>query len=54
MATRRKDLYGEDFYQWSRDQPAALRRLAAEHRNGPLDLEHPAEGNLAHYGHHNS
>jgi hypothetical protein len=30
MATRRKGLYDEDSYQWSREQAAALRRLAAE------------------------
>jgi hypothetical protein len=37
------DLYQEDFYAWTRDQAAALRRLAAERWNGPLDLEHLAE-----------
>ena len=36
-------LYDEDFYLWTRDQAAALRRLAAERWNGPLDLEHLAE-----------
>jgi len=36
-------LYEEDFYAWTREQAAALRRLAAEHWNGPLDLEHLAE-----------
>lgn len=37
------DLYREDFYAWTKDQAEALRRLAAEHWNGPLDLEHLAE-----------
>jgi hypothetical protein len=36
-------LYEEDFYLWTRDQADALRRLAAERWNGPLDLEHLAE-----------
>ncbi len=43
MATQRTKLYDEDFYQWSREQAAALRRLSAERWNGPLDLEHLAE-----------
>ncbi len=43
MATRKAELYDEDFYQWSREQAAALRRLSAERWNGPLDLEHLAE-----------
>ena len=42
MATRKAELYDEDFYQWSREQAAALRRLSAERWNGPLDLEHLA------------
>ncbi|MCS6878858.1 MAG: DUF29 domain-containing protein, partial [Geminicoccaceae bacterium] len=33
----------EDFYAWTRAQAAALRRLAAEGWNAPLDLEHLAE-----------
>jgi DNA-binding PucR family transcriptional regulator len=37
------DLYEEDFYAWTRDQAAALRRLAAQRWNGPLDLDHLAE-----------
>ena len=36
-------LYQEDFYLWTRSQAEALRRLAAERWNGPLDLEHLAE-----------
>jgi hypothetical protein len=37
------ELYEEDFYAWTRNQTAALRRLAAEQWNGPLDLDHLAE-----------
>jgi len=43
MTSRSAALYEEDFYAWTREQAAALRRLAAEHWNGPLDLEHLAE-----------
>jgi hypothetical protein len=43
MATRPDQLYKDDFYAWTRDQAAALRRLAAQRWNGPLDLEHLAE-----------
>ena len=47
MATRikpvKKELYEEDFYAWTRDQAKALRRLADERWNGPLDLLHLAE-----------
>lgn len=43
MATRSADLYAEDFYAWTQEQAATLRRLAAERRNLPLDLEHLAE-----------
>ena len=43
MATRPDQLYKDDFYAWTRDQARALRRLAAERWNGPLDLEHLAE-----------
>ena len=43
MATRREELYEEDFYAWTQDQAASLRRLAAERWNGPLDLAHLAE-----------
>ena len=35
-------LYEDDFYLWTRSQAEALRRLAAERWNGPLDLEHLA------------
>ena len=35
-------LYDDDFYLWTRNQAEALRRLAAERWNGPLDLEHLA------------
>ena len=43
MATRPEQLYKDDFYAWTRDQAAALRRLAEQRWNGPLDLEHLAE-----------
>jgi DNA-binding PucR family transcriptional regulator len=43
MATRPTQLYKEDFYAWTRDQAAALRRLAEQRWNGPLDLLHLAE-----------
>ena len=43
MATSTERLYKEDFYAWTRDQAAALRRLADERWNGPLDLLHLAE-----------
>ena len=43
MATRPEQLYEEDFYAWTRDQAAALRRLADQRWNGPLDLLHLAE-----------
>ena len=43
MATRVAQLYKKDFYAWTRDQAAALRRLADERWNGPLDLLHLAE-----------
>lgn len=43
MATRAERLYKQDFYAWTRDQAAALRRLADERWNGPLDLVHLAE-----------
>jgi hypothetical protein len=36
-------LYDEDFYAWTREQAAAMRRLAGERWNGPLDLEHLAK-----------
>jgi Domain of unknown function DUF29 len=43
MATSAERLYKKDFYAWTRDQAAALRRLADERWNGPLDLLHLAE-----------
>jgi hypothetical protein len=43
MATKQAVLYDEDFFAWTRDQAAALRRLAKERWNGPLDLDHLAE-----------
>jgi DNA-binding PucR family transcriptional regulator len=43
MATEPQDLYRQDFYVWAKAQAAALRDLAAQHWNGPLDLEHLAE-----------
>lgn len=43
MAARADDLYRQDFYAWTRAQADALRRLAAERWNGPLDLENLAE-----------
>ncbi len=43
MATKATELYEEDFYAWTRDQATALRRMAGDHWNGPLDLEHLAE-----------
>lgn len=43
MAARADELYRQDFYAWTRAQADALRRLAAERWNGPLDLENLAE-----------
>jgi hypothetical protein len=43
MAPRAERLYRDDFYGWTRDQAAALRRLADQRWNGPLDLLHLAE-----------
>ena len=43
MASRPEQLYEEDFYAWTRDQAGALRRLAEQRWNGPLDLAHLAE-----------
>ena len=37
------ELYKQDFYAWTRQQAAALRRLADERWNGPLDLVHLSE-----------
>jgi Domain of unknown function DUF29 len=36
-------LYGADFYAWTRQQAKELRRLAKTRPNLPLDLEHIAE-----------
>ena len=43
MATRPEQLYQDDFYAWTRDQASALRQLADQRWNGPLDLLHLAE-----------
>jgi DNA-binding PucR family transcriptional regulator len=43
MASRPEQLYEEDFYAWTRDQAQALRRMAEQRWNGPLDLAHLAE-----------
>lgn len=43
MPSEAAELYEEDFYAWTRDQAAALRRMAGQRWNGPLDLEHLAE-----------
>ena len=36
-------LYATDYYAWTLEQAAALRRLAAERADMPLDLDHLAE-----------
>jgi hypothetical protein len=43
MASRPEQLYEEDFYAWTREQAGALRRLAEQRWNGPLDLANLAE-----------
>jgi Domain of unknown function DUF29 len=43
MSSRAERLYKEDFYAWTRDQAEALRHLAGQRWNGPLDLLHLAE-----------
>lgn len=43
MTTPIERLYDEDYYLWTRRQAAALRQLAAERWNGPLDLIRLAE-----------
>jgi hypothetical protein len=43
MASKAAELYDEDFFAWTRDQAAALRGMAQQRWNGPLDLEHLAE-----------
>jgi len=40
MVTR---LYETDFFAWTQNQAAVLRRMAAERTNSDLDLEHLAE-----------
>jgi hypothetical protein len=43
MSTTPADLYARDWYLWTLEQAASLRRLAGSRWNGPLDLEHLAE-----------
>lgn len=43
MATQLEDLYERDVVAWTRDQAAALRLLAEQRWNGPLDLLHLAD-----------
>ena len=43
MSTSLDDLYRSDYYAWSRQQAAELRRLRAERVNTRLDLENLAE-----------
>src|SRR4051794_21482915 len=43
MSTALGDLHDRDLYAWTRQQAAALRKLAVERWNGPLDLENLAE-----------
>jgi DNA-binding PucR family transcriptional regulator len=43
MATRAAQLYDKNFHAWTRAQAPALRRLADQRWNGPLDLLHMAE-----------
>ena len=43
MAVPLEELYEADIVAWAQDQAKALRRLADEHWNGPLDLLHLAE-----------
>jgi hypothetical protein len=43
MAARPEQLYENDFYAWTRDQAAALRRLAATRPNVELDFAHLIE-----------
>src|SRR4051812_49929331 len=42
MSTALSDLHDRDLYAWTRQQAAALRKLAAERWSGPLDLENLA------------
>ncbi len=43
MSTSLDDLYRNDYYAWSRQQAAELRRLLVERVNTPLDLDNLAE-----------
>lgn len=43
MASRLKQLYDDDFFAWTQEQSAALRRLAELRPNEELDLEHLIE-----------
>ena len=43
MASVLDRLYATDYYAWTMEQAAALRRLAAERADLPLDLDHLAE-----------
>jgi hypothetical protein len=43
MATRPEQRYEDDFYAWTREQAAALRRLAATRPNVELDFPHLIE-----------
>jgi hypothetical protein len=43
MSTSLDDLYRNDYYAWSRQQAAELRRLRAERVNTRLDLDNLAE-----------
>lgn len=43
MTRPARNLYEQDFYLWTRDQAAELRRAASERANLPLDWENLAE-----------
>jgi hypothetical protein len=49
MATKLQDkvgpasLHDQDFYDWAKNQAAALRKLQAQRPNLPLDFEHLIE-----------
>jgi hypothetical protein len=43
VASKAAELYEEDFFAWTRGQAAALRRMANDRWNGPLDLHNLAE-----------
>ena len=42
MASAPERLYDDDFYAWTREQAAELKKLADARWNGPLDLRHLA------------